>query len=150
MAKSSQSFNKREKEKQKAKERQEKKEKMEERKANAKKGQSLEDMMAYIDENGNLSTTPPDPSKMKTFNAEDIVIGVPQHTEEPEEAIRMGIVSFFNTAKGFGFIKDNKTGESVFFHQNNLTEPLKEGNRVRFEVEMGAKGPVAVRIQKEK
>ena len=54
MARSSQSFNKREKEKQKAKERQEKKEKMEERKANAKKGQSLEDMMAYIDENGKI------------------------------------------------------------------------------------------------
>ncbi len=150
MAKSSQSFNKREKEKQKAKERQEKREKAEERKANAKKGQSLEDMMAYLDENGNLSTTPPDPSKRKTFNAEDIEIGVRQHSEEPEDAIRTGTVNFFNAAKGFGFIKDNATGEGVFFHESNLSEPLKEGNRVRFEVEMGAKGPVAINIQKEK
>jgi hypothetical protein len=38
MAKSGQSFNKREKEKQRAKQKQEKMEKMEERKANAKKG----------------------------------------------------------------------------------------------------------------
>jgi cold shock CspA family protein len=31
-----------------------------------------------------------------------------------------------------------------------LTEPLKEGNRVKYEVEMGAKGPVAINVQKEK
>lgn len=150
MAKSGQTFNKREKEKQRAKQKQEKAEKMEERKANAKKGQSLEDMMAYLDENGNLSTTPPDPSKKKVFNAEDMQIGVPQYTEDPQDAIRVGTVSFFNSAKGFGFIKDNQTGESVFFHENNLSEPLKEGNRIKFEVEMGAKGPVAINIQKEK
>lgn len=150
MAKSSQSFNKREKEKQKAKERQEKRERAEERKAAAKKGQSLENMMAYIDENGNLSSTPPDPSKMKTFNAEDIVIGVPQHTDEPEEITRHGSVTFFNTTKGFGFIRDNKSGESIFVHASQLTEPLKEGERVMFETEMGPKGPVAINIQKEK
>lgn len=150
MARSSQSFNKREKEKQKAKERQEKKEKMEERKANAKKGQSLDDMMAYLDENGNLSSTPPDPSKKKTFNAEDMVIGVPQYTEDPEEKNRIGIVDFFDTSKGFGFIRDTKSGERVFVHVSQLTEPLKEGQRITFETEMGPKGLVAVNIQKDK
>jgi cold shock CspA family protein len=150
MARSSQSFNKREKEKQKLKERQEKKEKMEERKANAKKGQSLEDMMAYLDENGNLSTTPPDPSKKKTFNAEDMVIGVPQSTDEPEELVRQGVVDYFNTAKGFGFIKDGRSGESIFVHASQLTVALKEGERVSFETEKGPKGPVAVNVQKIK
>lgn len=151
MAKSSQSFNKREKEKQKAKERQEKRERAEERKANAKKGQSLDDMMAYIDENGNLSSTPPDPTKKKTFNAEDMVIGVPQHQEEEgEEGFRTGSVTFFNTAKGFGFIKDSRTGESIFVHASQLTEPLKDGERVKFETEMGAKGPIAINVQKVK
>lgn len=150
MAKSSQSFNKREKEKQKAKERQEKRERAEERKANAKKGQSLDDMMAYIDENGNISSTPPDPSKMRTFNAEDIEIGVRQREEEVEEGPRVGVVSFFNTAKGFGFIKDTKNGESIFVHASQLTEPLKEGERVSFETEMGNKGPVAINVQKVK
>ena len=144
------SFNKREKEKQRIKQRQEKQEKMEERKAAAKKGKSLAEMMAYIDENGNLSTTPPDPKKFTSIKHEDIEIGVPQQKEpEPEELVRKGSVSFFNAAKGFGFIKDNQTGESVFFHQNNLSEPLKEGNHVSFEVEMGAKGPVAISINKE-
>ncbi len=122
---------------------------MAERKA-TKKEQSLEDMMAYIDENGNLSTTPPDPSKKKTFSADEIEIGVPQQREpEPGELIRKGTVTFFNSAKGFGFIKDSETGESVFFHQNDLTEPVAEGNRLQFEVEPGARGPVAVNIKKQ-
>lgn len=149
MAKSQQSFNKREKEKQRAKERQEKLERKEERKAAAKKGQSLEDMMAYIDENGNLSSTPPDPAKMKTFNAEEIEIGVPQQRElSPEELVRSGVVNFFNPTKGFGFVKDSRTGEGIFFHQSQLTEPVTEGDKLSYDVEKGTKGPVAVNIKK--
>src|SRR4051812_39479022 len=61
MGKSGETFGKKEKEKKRLKDRQEKQEKMEHRKANAKKGKSLDEMMAYMDENGNLSSTPPDP-----------------------------------------------------------------------------------------
>jgi hypothetical protein len=60
MAKSKETFLKREKEKKRIKQRQEKQEKMEERKANGDKPKSLEDMLAYIDEDGNISSTPPD------------------------------------------------------------------------------------------
>lgn len=149
MAKSGQSFNKREKEKLKAKRKQEKQEKKEERKANSKSGQPLEDMMAYIDENGNLSTTPPDPSKKKTFNQEDIEIGVPKQSDlMDDDPIRTGIVSFYNTEKGFGFIKDSITGESVFFHESRLSEAIKENNKVQFETEMGAKGLVCINVKK--
>ena len=59
MAKSKETFNKREKEKKRAKAKQEKAEKMRERRANATKGKSLDDMLAYLDENGNLSEQPP-------------------------------------------------------------------------------------------
>ena len=59
MAKSQETFSKKEKGKKKIKQRQEKLEKMQDRKANATKGKSLEEMMAYIDENGNISSTPP-------------------------------------------------------------------------------------------
>jgi len=58
MAKSQETFGKKEKEKKRKKQQQEKREKMEERKANAKKGKSLDEMMAYVDENGNISATP--------------------------------------------------------------------------------------------
>jgi hypothetical protein len=65
MAKSSETFSKKEKEKKRLKKQRDKIEKMKERKINAKKGKTLEDMMAYIDENGNISSTPPEPQKMK-------------------------------------------------------------------------------------
>ena len=71
MARSKESFNKRQKEKKRLKELQDKKEKLEMRKANAVKGKSLDDMMAYLDENGNLTTTPPDPNKKADEPEED-------------------------------------------------------------------------------
>lgn len=147
MGRYSETFNKKEKEKKRAKQKQDKKEKMDERKANAQKGKSLDDMMAYLDENGNLSSTPPDPKKKKVFNQEDIQIGVPQH-EETEQGPRMGVVSFFNEDKGFGFIRDLQTQESVFFHVNQLEERVKENDKLTFEVEMGPKGASAVNVKK--
>ena len=65
MARSKETFNKREKEKKRLKKQQEKREKMEERKA--QKVSSFEQMLAYVDENGNLSSTPPDPKKRKVL-----------------------------------------------------------------------------------
>lgn len=148
MGRSAESFNKKEKEKKRLKKQQEKAEKMEERKANAKKGKSLDEMMAYIDENGNISSTPPDPSKRKEINHEDIQVGVPKYEPTEEDLFRTGVVNFFNDAKGFGFIKDTQSGESVFVHINQLTERIKEGDRVSFEVQMGPKGPNAINVKK--
>jgi cold shock CspA family protein len=149
MAKSGDTFGKKEKEKKRAKQRQDKAEKMEERKANAKKGKSLDEMMAYIDENGNISDTPPDPKKMKVFKQEDITIGVPKFEEREEDLIRSGVVTYFNNDKGFGFINDLQTQERVFVHVNQLSEPLKEGDKLTFEVEMGPKGPSAINVKKQ-
>src|ERR1700733_12699325 len=149
MGKSQETFNKKEKEKKKVRQRLDKAEKMEERKANAKKGKSLDEMMAYIDENGNTSSTPPDPKKKKIFKQEDMQIGVPKPMEaEPGEAIRAGVVSFFNDTKGFGFIKDLLTQESIFVHINQLSEPIRENDKVSFEVERGFKGLNAVNVKK--
>jgi cold shock CspA family protein len=149
MGKSQETFAKKEKEKKKLKQRQDKEEKMDERKANARKGKSLEEMMAYIDENGNISATPPDPKKKKTFKQEDVQISVPKtEAGDPADLIRKGVVTFFNGDKGFGFIKDLETQESVFIHVNQLQEPIKENDKVIFEVEMGHKGPSAINVKK--
>ncbi len=148
MAKSKETFNKKEKEKKRLKQRQDKQEKMEERKANAKKGRSLEDMMAYIDENGNLSSAPPDPRKKKQFKQEDMQTGIPKRAEEEPDAVKEGIISFFNDAKGYGFIKDIKTQESIFVHASQLTEPVKENNKVSFMTEQSAKGLTAINVKK--
>ena len=149
MGKSQETFAKKEKEKKKQKQRQDKEEKMDERKANAKKGKSLEEMMAYIDEDGNISSTPPDPRKKKVFKQEDMQISVPKtEPTDPADLIRKGVVTFFNGDKGFGFIKDLVTQESVFIHVNQLQEPVKENDKVIFEVEMGPKGPSALNVKK--
>ncbi|PUZ26158.1 hypothetical protein DCC81_18145 [Chitinophaga parva] len=63
MAKSQASFAKKQREKKKLQNQQAKKEKMQERKDHKEKGKSLEDMMAYLDENGNLTDTPVDVTK---------------------------------------------------------------------------------------
>lgn len=58
MAKSNNSFIKKQKEFQRKKKQQEKAERKKERQKNSQGG-SLENMMAYVDENGNISSTPP-------------------------------------------------------------------------------------------
>ncbi len=149
MAKSQETFNKKEKEKNRLRKQQDKKEKKEERKANAKKGQSLEDMMAYVDENGNLVDAPPDPRKKRIVRTEDIQIGITKQEDlPPQDVVRKGVVTFFNESKGFGFIKDQQTQESVFVHINGLLTEVKENDKVTFEVERGPKGLNALSVRK--
>lgn len=148
MARSQETWNKKETEKKKLQKRKEKEQRKEERKAHAKEGASLDDMIAYVDEDGNISSTPPDPTKKKVIKEEDIEIGVPRNrTSAHTDVIRKGVVTFFNNAKGYGFIKDRDTHESIFVHVNALTEPIQENNKVTFRVEMGHKGPNAVEVK---
>ena len=141
-------WNKKEREKKRQQSKKDKAEKKQERKENTKDGNNLDSMIAYLDENGNLSSTPPDPRKKINIKVEDIEIGVPKH--EPlsaEDLIRTGVITFFNNDKGYGFIKDIETQERVFVHINALSEPVKEQNKVTFEVEMGPKGANAINVK---
>ena len=149
MGRSSETSSKKEVRKKQEQNRKEKEKKRLERKAKSRNGNSLDDMIAYVDEFGNLSSTPPDLSKRTTINAEDIdITGYKSKEQEPVETIRNGVVTYFNNSKGYGFIKDIETQESVFVHINVLTEPLTEGNRVTFEVEKGPKGLSAINVKK--
>lgn len=149
MGRSQETSNKKEKEKKKLKKKQEKLLKKEERKANSDKGKSLEDMYAYVDEDGNLTTTPPDPNKKKkVINTEDIPISTSKKEDvEPEDPIRKGTITFFNDSKGYGFIKDHDSQESIFVHINALEESVSENDKVSFETERGQKGLNAVRVK---
>jgi len=147
MAKSQETYSKKEKENKKIKKRKEKEERKQERKANNNKGKSFEEMLAYVDENGNVSSTPPDPLKKKVINLEDIQLGARKiEPVDPADLIRKGIVSFYNEDKGYGFIRDEKSQESVFFHVNGILTPVKERDKVTFEVEMGQKGLNATKV----
>ena len=147
MAKSQDTFNKKEKEKKRLKKRQEKNVKREDRKSNSTGG-DFENMLAYVDENGNLTDTPPDPSKKRKVNASTIEISVPRREEEEIDPIRQGRIEFFNDSKGFGFIKEKDTQEKYFVHVNGLLDDVKEGDNVIFELERGLKGLNAVRVKK--
>ncbi|WAC42682.1 cold shock domain-containing protein [Pedobacter sp. SL55] len=63
-----------------------------------------------------------------------------------EDPVKKGTVTFFNESKGYGFIRNSETQESVFVHVNGLKTQIKEGDKVTFEVEKGQKGPTAVRV----
>lgn len=147
MAKSKETFNKKAKEQKKQKQRQSKQEKMEERKLSAKKGKSLDEMLAYVDEDGNISDTPPDPRNKKVFKAEDMLISIPQGNER--DHTRSGTVQFFNEEKGFGFIMDSQSKQQLFFHSSNLTEPVKMHDKVQYEMQAGDRGWVAVDVKKK-
>jgi len=147
MAKSQDTFNKKEKEKKRLKKRQEKNVKREDRKSNSTGG-DFENMLAYVDENGNLTDTPPDPTKKRKVIASSIEISVPRREEEEIDPIRLGRIEFFNDSKGFGFIKEKDTQEKYFVHINGLLEDVKEGDNVVFELERGLKGLNAVRVKK--
>ena len=149
MAKSQETYSKKEKEKKKIAQRKEKEEKKLERKANAVKG-GLDTMMAYVDEYGNITDTPPDPTKKLVFNVEDMQLGATKIETVAEEPNRTGTVTFFNDAKGFGFIKDAVNQESLFVHANQLNDQIKENDKVSFNTERGQKGMVAINVSKIK
>jgi cold shock CspA family protein len=149
MGRSQETFNKKEVKNKRDKKRKDKEKKRIAKKDIEKKG-SLEDMMAYVDENGRITSTPPDPNKKREYKLEDIEIGVPKGDNIPFDPVRKGTVTFFNNSKGYGFIRDSVTKESIFVHAKNLLEEIKEGNLVSYEVEKGPKAYNAVRVKQIK
>ena len=148
MAGSQETYGKKEREKKRLKKQEEKRKKREGRKVNAKKGGDLESMLVYVDENGQLTDTPPDPSKKVEIEAEDIVLGIPKKEEsEKEDPVREGTVDYFDDSKGFGFIIDAENKERYFVHVSGTVEEITEGNRVSYELERGQKGMNAVKVK---
>jgi cold shock CspA family protein len=147
MAKSQVTYNKQEKEKKRLKKRKDKQQKKEERKANPQGG-GFENMIAYVDENGNITDTSPDPANKTKIDAESIEVSIPKRGKEEAPAIRSGRVEFFDDKKGFGFIKETESQEKYFFHISGLLDDVKENDSVTFDLERGFKGMSAVRVKK--
>jgi cold shock protein len=57
-----------------------------------------------------------------------------------------GTVKFFNTEKGFGFIKNNTNKEDIFVHATGVIDEIKENDPVEFEMQPGRKGMNAVNV----
>ena len=136
---------KRENEKKRLARRAEKQKRKEEKKLSPK-ANSLDDMIAYVDENGMITSTPPTENiKKEEIKQEEIVISTPKKEKEVPTVMK-GRVEFFNTSKGFGFIKDPSGTEKYFFHVNNVMADISENDIVTFDLERGIKGMNAVNI----
>lgn len=143
-------FSKRERRKKKIERRREKELRREERRQMSTKGKPLEEMLAYVDENGNLSNTPPDPKNMHKVAAEDIVIDTPKAVSDPE-AMLTGVISYFDPSKGYGFVVDEQTKERLFVHVSNLGQPnaeLSMGDKVSYTAMRSPRGMQAVSVMK--
>jgi cold shock CspA family protein len=147
MSRSSISFNKKELEKKRAQKRKEKQQRKEERKANSG-SDSLDDMIAYVDENGVITSTKQDPNDKQEVDVESIAISVPKK-EDVEDPVLHGRVEHFKDDKGYGFIKDINSTEKYFFHISDAYQNIKEGATVTFELAKGKRGLNAVNVEPE-
>ena len=103
-------------------------------------------MIAYVDENGMITSTPPTENiKKEEIKQEEIVISTPKKEKEVPTVMK-GREKFFHTSKGFGFIKDLSGTEKYFFHVNNVMADISENDIVTFDLERGIKGMNAVNI----
>jgi CspA family cold shock protein len=61
-----------------------------------------------------------------------------------------GVVKWFNSEKGYGFITPSDGGKDLFVHfsgiKGNGYRNLEEGQRVTYEATQGQKGPQAINV----
>ena len=58
-----------------------------------------------------------------------------------------GTVKFFNSTKGYGFIKEDESGKEYFVHVSGLVDEINENDKVTFDLEEGRKGLNAVNVK---
>ncbi len=143
MAKSN-SFSKREIEKNKRQKRKEKQQRKEARRLQP--ADTFEEMIAYVDINGVITDERPEPNKFEEIELEDIEISIPPmdvvETKEPS-----GRVEFYDETRGFGFIKDSDSPNKYFFHKSNAEYGIGEDNKVTYRLERGPRGMNAVDVK---
>lgn len=61
-----------------------------------------------------------------------------------------GKVKFFDSAKGYGFIKDSATSKDIFVHANDLEADITAEDIVEYNIGDGKKGPIAKNVIRSK
>lgn len=145
MGRSQETFRKKENIKKREQKKKEKELRKENRSGQSDKGKSLEDMLAYVDENGNLTTEKPVEQKKQEIDPEEIQISTPKMLAEEEE-VQTGKVKYYNDQRGWGFI-NSAYGERVFFLIAEAPDSIKVDDSVSFKTRKGPKGLQAYEIQ---
>ena len=140
------SFSKKENNKKKTKKLQDKTARREERKSNNNKGKSLDDMIVYVDVNGNFTSTPP-----HLQNKEEDLAKAKKAKEESEinpDKVYTGIITYVSD-KGYGFITEDTSQENIFFHHGELTQQVNKHDKVSYKKESSPKGYRAINVEKK-
>jgi len=135
------SFFKKENNKKKKQKQEEKLKRREERKSHNNKGKDLEDLFVYVDKLGQLTHLTPEEQALQ--EKQEI-----KKTEKVSQEDHEGIISYV-TDKGYAFVIDSQTRESVFLHQNDLSVPLEKGLKISFKLEQSKNGIRAVDAAKK-
>lgn len=138
-------FNKKALQQKRAKKKQDKLEKKEDRKANNDKGKSLDDMIVYLDENGNFTNIPPDKQKKPKNKVDNFV---PNTVNNSEDVIYFGKLALFFSEKNYGFITEEQSQSSIFVHSNQLGSNINVNDKVSFIIENTPKGKAAKTVKK--
>lgn len=139
------SFSKKENSKKKNKKLIDKNLRREERKTNNNKGKSLDEMIVYVDVNGQFTSVPPhlqnrDEDLAKAAKAA-------KNNEISQTTHFTGIITYFSE-KGYGFITEDVTGDNVFFHQKDITTIVQKHDKITYKKEYTPKGYKATEITK--
>jgi cold shock protein len=63
------------------------------------------------------------------------------------QTMKTGTVKFYNSLRGFGFIKVDETNEELFVHKSEIQGTIQENDTVEFEIQKGKKGLNAVNVR---
>lgn len=134
------SFSKKENSKKKAQKLNEKAKRREERKSNNNKGKSLEEMFVYVDQYGNLTDVHPDQQKEEQ---QKFTKTIQRDTIDKEHT---GVVTYYSD-KGYGFITQDNSKDSLFVHSSDVSTPLTQGDKVSFKKQKTTKGLRALEVK---
>ena len=146
MGRAKETFGKKEVRKKQLKKRKDKEQRKSERKELGKN--SFDDMIAWVDANGQICSEQPVFDKKEEIKAEHIEVSIPKGGIKIKDTVNKGKIKNFDDSKGFGFISSVQLNDSIFFHVNDCLQEVKIGDKVEFGTEKGPKGLKAINVKK--